>query len=295
MAMEYEVSLKIDYAYTVPVAQSQAVLRVEPATVDGVQTISDTVLDLDPIPSERRRFTDFFGNRVTAVQWHYPLQEMKLALRFHARRFEARPGLLPSAPLSCLRAELAAYRSLSPTAPHHFTAASRRVPLDPEITAFARAALAPGMSAREAVRAIGAALNREMTFSSGATHVNTPASEAFRQRRGVCQDFAHIMIAGLRGVGIPAGYVSGFLRTIPPEGAQRLAGVDAMHAWLCAWGGGDVGWIAYDPTNDQIAGADYIAVGVGRDYDDLAPVRGALRGSGQQETAHRVDVIPQGA
>ncbi len=98
------------------------------------------------------------------------------------------------------------------------------------------------------------------------------------------------MISALRGVGIPAGYVSGFLRTFPPPGKEKLVGVDAMHAWVRAWTGPEMGWVEFDPTNDQPAGTDYIVIGYGRDYDDIAPVRGAMRGAGEQDSDQSVDV-----
>ena len=123
--------------------------------------------------------------------------------------------------------------------------------------------------------------------------VDTPAIDAFERRHGVCQDFSHIMIACLRSIGIPAGYVSGFLRTIPPEGQQRLEGADAMHAWVRAWCGIESGWIEYDPTNALRVGQDHIVVARGRDYGDTAPVKGVLRTAGTQTTGHKVDVIPR--
>ena len=122
--------------------------------------------------------------------------------------------------------------------------------------------------------------------------VDTPLEEAFSLRRGVCQDFTHIQICALRSLGIPAGYVSGFLRTFPPPGQPRLEGADAMHAWVRAWVGKQVGWIEFDPTNDQFAGTDYIIIGHGRDYGDVAPVKGAVRSAGGHRTQQAVDVIP---
>ena len=111
--------------------------------------------------------------------------------------------------------------------------------------------------------------------------------DAFELKRGVCQDFSHIMISGLRGLGIPAGYVSGFLRTIPPQGKPRLEGADAMHAWVKVWCGRDAGWQEFDPTNDMRAGNDHIAVGYGRDYSDVAPIVGVLKTTGGQGQAGR--------
>jgi transglutaminase-like putative cysteine protease len=134
-----------------------------------------------------------------------------------------------------------------------------------------------------------------MRFDAAATTVETPATEAFAARHGVCQDFTHIMIIALRSLGIPAGYVSGYLRTLPPPGQERLEGADAMHAWVSAWCGPGVGWVEYDPTNAVFAGTDHIVVAYGRDYADVAPVRGAMRTAGGQTSSQSVDVAPVGA
>jgi transglutaminase-like putative cysteine protease len=135
------------------------------------------------------------------------------------------------------------------------------------------------------------AIHRDFTYDREATKVDTSPVEAFNLKRGVCQDFVHVMIAGLRGVGIPAAYVSGFLRTIPPQGKPRLEGADAMHAWVRAWCGVHAGWIEFDPTNAMIAGADHITIGHGRDYSDISPIVGVLRTSGGHETKQSVDVV----
>ena len=197
-------------------------------------------------------------------------------------------------PAAALAGDAAAIRSLAPDAPHHFLAASPRLPEEPEFRDYAHAALPPGAGAAEAVEAVGLALNRDMAFDAGATEVDTPALEAFRRRRGVCQDFTHAMIACLRALGIPAGYVSGFLRTVPPPGRPRLQGADAMHAWVRAWCGRDAGWVEYDPTNACLAGDGHVTVARGRDYSDVAPVKGVLRSAGSQTSRHEVTMTPVG-
>jgi len=136
---------------------------------------------------------------------------------------------------------------IDPEAPHHFIGPSPRIPASPEMTAWARERTAPGMTVREVVQAIGAAIHAEFTYDPEATTVETPPAEAFARRHGVCQDFAQIMIGCLRGIGVPAGYVSGFLRTEPPRGKPRLEGADAMHAWTRAWCGWET--IAWKPIS----------------------------------------------
>ena len=115
----------------------------------------------------------------------------------------------------------------------------------------------------------------------------------FRKRAGVCQDFAHIAIASLRSLGIPARYVSGYLRTVPPPGKERLVGADASHAWFAAYCP-QQGWLEFDPTNDLLVGEDHIRVAVGRDFSDVSPLSGILTGGGEHEVNVSVDVKPEG-
>ncbi|GGE18309.1 transglutaminase [Primorskyibacter flagellatus] len=292
--MRYDVTLKIDYEYSQPTDNTRNLLRLLPGDIPGVQTIHDWTLALTPQPSEQAHFTDFFGNWVTSAVWHMPIEEVKIALNFQAERFPQSSLLSFATPLERMAQALAAQRGAHPGSPLHFTAPTRRAPLHAEMSAFARDQLRDGFSALDAVQAVGSALHAEMTYSAEATDVDTEAAEAFAARAGVCQDYSHIMIACLRGIGIPAGYVSGFLRTYPPPGKERLVGVDAMHAWVRAWVGPETGWIEFDPTNNQFAGADYITIGYGRDYDDIAPVRGTTRGWGSQKSEQSVDVAVVG-
>ena len=122
--------------------------------------------------------------------------------------------------------------------------------------------------------------------------MRTLSPEAFRLKAGVCQDFSHVMISGLRGLGVPACYVSGFISTIPPPGKERLEGEDAMHAWVSVWCGREAGWREFDPTNAILAGNDHIVIGYGRDYADVAPIVGVLRTVGRHSSEQSVDVIP---
>jgi transglutaminase-like putative cysteine protease len=157
---------------------------------------------------------------------------------------------------------------------------------------YANGQVADGMTVREVVQAIGTGLHADLTYDPEATNVETPPAEAFARRHGVCQDFAQIMIGCLRGIGVPAGYVSGFLRTEPPPGKPRLEGADAMHAWVRAWCGWEAGWIEFDPTNAVVVAADHVVIARGRDYGDVSPVRGILRIAGGQTSEQSVDVVP---
>jgi transglutaminase-like putative cysteine protease len=181
-------------------------------------------------------------------------------------------------------------RDLSPASPLHFLGPTPRLRPHPALRDFAHDLCDPLDSTANNVIRIGQALHDAMSFDSTATTVDTDAADAFNLRRGVCQDFSHIMIICLQSLGIPAGYVSGYLRTEPPPGGVKLEGADAMHAWVRAWCGPDQGWIEYDPTNATLAGTAHIVAGYGRDYSDVSPVRGHLRSSGGQKNTQSVDV-----
>ncbi|GGL73823.1 transglutaminase domain-containing protein [Wenxinia marina] len=289
----YDISLRIAYAYDAPAAASRAVLRMLPLTGPGQQLVTGFV-DARPGPAVRRDGRDFWGNATVEIGYDTALEEVEFRFDGRVRRQRPDDGLDLSCGLSQLASELAAAQSLHPLSPQHFIGTSPRVVPVPEIAAFARAATVESGSTLAAVRALSAALHGEFTFDPEATDVTTDPAEAFRNRRGVCQDISHVMIAGLRGIGVPAGYVSGFLRTDPPPGQPRLEGTDAMHAWVRAWCGAETGWVEIDPTNDMLAGVDHVAVAVGRDYSDVSPVRGTLRSAGTHTTEHRVDVVPVG-
>ena len=290
--MLYDISLRITCSYQAPAAGGRHVLYLTPADIQGRQRAITSLLDIDPSPDERIMRTDFFGNTLLEAVFRAPHAEIVFRLRARVERMPASAGMPLSPPYEAIPGEVAAIRSLAADAPHHFLADSPRVRARPEFGAYARAQLQPGMAAFEAIEAIGKALDRDMKFDPGSTDVKTLPEDAFTARHGVCQDFSHIMIACLRSIGIPAAYVSGFLRTNPPLGQPRLEGVDAMHAWVRAWAGNATGWVEYDPTNGMFAGADHVIVAYGRDYGDVAPVRGVVRTSGRQTSNQAVDVIP---
>jgi transglutaminase-like putative cysteine protease len=290
--MRYDVSLTIEYRYDQATDHSRSILHLLPLNLPGRQEVIASLLTVDPAPDERHDAPDFFGNRTTWLSYHAPIEQLDVTLKSQLFRNGSSQLMDLSRDLCHIRRELSDFRGIGPESPHHFLGSSARVKPLPATTRFAEEHIEPAMSAMETVLAVGRALHDKMEFDDAATDVLTPPEQAFSEGRGVCQDFAHIMIACLRGIGIPAGYVSGFLRTLPPPGQPRLEGSDAMHAWVRAWCGADLGWIEYDPTNDLVVGEDHIVVAHGRDYSDVSPVRGTLRSSGGHETAHFVDVVP---
>ncbi|MBU1174592.1 MAG: transglutaminase family protein [Alphaproteobacteria bacterium] len=292
--MLYDIALSIEYDYENPAGSSRHVVRLMPADLPGEQRLIAGSMTVLPEADEIRHFADFFDNGAAEVSFVVPHDRIVFCVTARVER----PGVTARFDTSLEKARLAdalkRVLDLGPASPHHFTAGSPLAPLVPEVADFARAVLTPSMSVFESIAAIGRAIHAGFAYEEGATTVDTPMIEAFRSRSGVCQDFSHIMISALRGVGIPAGYVSGFLRTLPPDGQERLEGADAMHAWVRAWCGPDMGWVEYDPTNALVVGADHIVVARGRDYADVAPVKGVMRSVGGHSTAHKVDVVPVG-
>jgi transglutaminase-like putative cysteine protease len=290
--MLYDISLRIACRYSSPASGGRHLARLMPADLPGEQRLIAAHLDIHPPPDERTDRIDFFGNLATDFAFRGALDEITLHLQARIDRLGAPPPSGPSTPRAALAPEIAAIASLAPEAPAHFLAPSPRVPQDAAIAAYAAAAARACATALDAVTTLGEALHRDLHFDPDATNVDTPMAEAFAGRHGVCQDFSHIMICALRSLGIPAGYVSGVLRTTPPPGTPRLEGADAMHAWVRAWCGAQTGWTEYDPTNARPAGTDHVAIARGRDYSDVSPLKGVLRASGAQQGLQAVDVVP---
>ncbi|MBU4529071.1 MAG: transglutaminase family protein [Hoeflea sp.] len=290
--MRYDIKLTIDYIYESPAAGARQILHVMPLAIEGRQRVIAGSIHIEPKPAMRQDRRDFFGNDLTELAFTEPHSDITIVLKARVDvTGSAAPGS-PSPDLPELARALDAQTDLGPRSPLHFLAASPYAEPVREIAVWARRHSPPGRPVADIVAGLGLTLHREMRFDAEATTVSTPAAEAFASRHGVCQDFTHIMIIALRSLGIPAGYVSGYLRTLPPPGKERLEGADAMHAWVSVWCGPETGWVEYDPTNAVFAGDGHIVVAHGRDYADVAPVRGAMRISGGQTTDQFVDVVP---
>jgi transglutaminase-like putative cysteine protease len=184
-----------------------------------------------------------------------------------------------------------AAKSLGPASPIGYVFASALVPVQAPVTAYAAASFPAGKGVLVGAVDLMHRIHSEFRYDPKATVISTPLHEVFDKRHGVCQDFAHVMIAGLRGLGLPAAYVSGYLRTVPPPGKARLQGADATHAWVSLWCGDELGWIGFDPTNDLLIENDHIILGVGRDFSDVSPVDGIIVGSPRQKLGVAVDVV----
>jgi transglutaminase-like putative cysteine protease len=288
----YDVRQTTTCGYASPVAHARHVLRLTPVPRDG-QRVHVAALQIMPEPKYRREGHDFFGNRLTWIEIEEPhdLLTVKLAARV-AVDAPVEPEPLSTPPWEKVREEAFATSDIGPLSPAHFLFPSRMVSLDPEIRDYTRGSFKPGRPILDAAIEIMGRLKADIVYEIGATTVTTMPPMSFALRRGVCQDFAHIMISGLRGIGLPAAYVSGYLRSAPATDTTRLQGSEAMHAWVMLWCGTALGWIGLDPTNAVLAQEEHVMLAVGRDYTDVAPVDGVILGSGGQRMGVSVSVTP---
>ncbi len=289
----YAILHRTTMEYAAPVRLAKFNVRLRPASWPG-QAVSDYTLTLDPPPATLVEGEGAYHVRESRFTLGQPVQRLAVESRFTVACTPLAPHVLTARgpDLATLRERAMVRPDLSALGPASYIFASPIAVPEPEIAAWAARFLDESMPVMEAGRALMRAIHGEFAFDTGATYPDTPPVEAFRQRRGVCQDFTHVMIIAARAQGIPAAYVSGYLRTRPPPGRARLVGADAMHAWVNLWCGEELGWIGFDPTNDTLASANHVFIGMGRDYSDVAPLDGTFRGSAQQRMFFSVDVAP---
>jgi len=288
----YDVRQTTTCVYASPAAHARHVLRLMPINRTG-QRVQVAALQIVPEPVHRREGQDFFGNRLTWIDVEEPHKTLTVKLTARVTV----DGLAEPAPLTTpaweeVREDAFSTRDIGPLSPAHFLFPSRMVSLDPEIRDYTRLSFSAGRRILDAATDLMNRLKSDITYEIGATTVTTTPPMSFALRRGVCQDFAHIMISGLRGIGLAAGYVSGYLRSAPRTDAARLQGADAMHAWVLVWCGPQAGWVGLDPTNAILASDEHVVLAVGRDYTDVAPMDGVLFGSGGQRIDVAVSVTP---
>ena len=290
--MLYAIKHITRFEYARPVAFARCNLRLKPIHWSG-QEVLEYRLTVEPGGRTYPARAEAGLANVLRLVIEAPART--LTIESIARVHVDRPLPVPGASDPTL-AEIAvlarASQDVSPVGPASYLFPTPQIPLDREITDWCAQELHPDRGVLEAGIALARRIQREFTFDPEATLVDTPPHEAFSKRGGVCQDFAQIMISGLRGAGLPAAYASGYLRTIPPPGKDRLVGADATHAWVMLWCGAALGWVGVDPTNGIWMAADHVIVAIGRDYADIAPVDGVVLGSGAQKMEVSVDMEP---
>lgn len=290
--MLYQVRHKTRFRYAYPVTFARCNLRLRPVEWAG-QTLESYDLTLSPAARiTGTRPIGYLGN-VSRMVMERPTRELAIESSFRIR--VDRPTPTPRSDDFTVADVTAAARAtldLGVESPANYLYPSLSIPLNLEITDWCSEHLDAHRGVVEAGLALATRIHDHFTYDGSATTVDTTPVEAFRKRHGVCQDFAQIMIAGLRGAGIPAAYVSGYLRTIPAPGKARLVGADATHAWVVIWCGTQRGWLGFDPTNACMVGGDHIITAMGRDYADVAPIDGVFTGQDGQKIEVSVDVEP---
>jgi transglutaminase-like putative cysteine protease len=290
--MIYSVRHRTRYAYGSRVTFARCVLRLTPRS-SATQTVIESSLTVSPEPSRRLERVGPFGEATTTVVIETPHQSLVIEANSRVDVNTPPNRLDFGEPWESVRCRGLSATDLGPEGPSSFIYPSVRAPLTSDITDYARSSFPAGRGVVEATTDLMGRIYADFAYDTRATDVRTAPAVAFAARGGVCQDFAHIMICGLRGLGLPIRYVSGYLRTYPAPGHTRLEGADATHAWVSVWCGDEHGWIGFDPTNNMMAQDEHIVLAVGRDYADVAPIDGIILSPGKQTLTVEVDVTPE--
>ncbi|HWI11765.1 MAG TPA: transglutaminase family protein [Burkholderiaceae bacterium] len=317
----YTVQHETRYAYTAPVSQSWQLARLTPRLLPWQRLLAYS-LEIEPRADERRDEVDSFGNMVTHFGLHgahrmlrvrmecvvevterpaidtaaAPIAQQQTQLQGEAAeptQTQTQTQAVAAAPLAweAVREAIRREPQQDELVPASMSEPTPLVPLSEGARQYAAASFARGRPWLEALTELMGRIHDDFEFEPGATTVATSVDEVLYQKRGVCQDFAHLMLACLRGHGLPARYVSGYLLTDPPPGMARLMGADASHAWVAAYSP-QHGWVEFDPTNNQLADQRYITLTWGADFADVVPLRGVILGGGEQRMEVEVSVIP---
>ena len=285
--MRLNVVHETHYSYSSPVLLSQQLLHLTPRALPWQECHAHRI-SVEPGPGEYDTRVDYFGNRMAIAHIAAPHQDLLV-------RAASVVSVAPREKEALARPQTAweAVREQGRAQAAEFLYESPHVETWRELADYAAKSLAKGRGALEAALDFAHRIHEDFEFDKTATSVSTPLRDVMKRRRGVCQDFAHLMIGGLRSNGLPARYVSGYLLTEPPPGRPRLVGADASHAWVSVWCGEEAEWVDLDPTNNCVVDDEHVTLGWGRDFGDVTPMRGVILGGGEQELEVRVTVSPQ--
>ncbi len=277
------------YGYAVPVTVSLNQAHLTPRN-GPYQVCLKSRLEIEPVPTVSTIRPDYYDNTVTFFTIEEPHESLSISVssvvEVSRRPFPPPPN---TTPWERVRRLLVLEASPGSVAARQFVFESELVPVHPALAEYASRSFPPERPILEAIIDLTERIRAEFVYDPQATTISTPVAEVLAQRRGVCQDFAHLMIGCLRSLGLAARYVSGYVLTRPPPGKERLVGGDATHAWVAVWCPG-FGWIDADPTNAVLPSAEHITLAWGRDYADVSPLRGIVLGGGAQTLAVSVDV-----
>ena len=302
-ARTYDLVHRTTYVYDQPVTESYGVTVLTPRTLPGQRALT-TVVDIDPAPADVAVHTDYFGNtaRYFAVTTAHTRLVVTSRSTVEVARSAPDPATLPHAgwratadAVARADAEGAGTDPTELVALTEMTLPSRHVAPGSEVRDWAAPTFAADRPLADVLIELAHRIRTELTYRSGSTTVQTTHAQLLTQRSGVCQDFAHLMIAALRAHGLPARYASGYLETRAAPGRPKLRGADASHAWVSAWLPG-AGWLEVDPTNDALVDDRYVLLGWGRDYADVPPLRGVIETEGRGARPRvAVDLVPTGS
>jgi transglutaminase-like putative cysteine protease len=289
--MRYKVSHTTVYSYdeTVPICHNE--VRLAPRNVPRQRCLSNRLL-IKPQPSSIQRRLDYFGNDVSFFTVEEGHQKLTVTALSKVQVEAAAPAdAAATAPWDQIRDFLGRDRTPAGLDALQYLFDSQYVPTSAELAAYSAPSFPSGRPCFEAVLDLTQRIHSEFVFDRTATSVSTPIAEVLRERRGVCQDFAHLGIGCLRSIGLAARYASGYLLTVPPPGQPRLVGADASHAWISVYCG-PAGWIDVDPTNNVVPSTKHVLLAWGRDYADVCPIKGVFIGGGGHRMTISVDVLP---
>ncbi len=292
--MLYKVIHTTAYTYNEPVSLCHNIARLIPRSFDN-QLCKKSIVTISPLPDVKNEYEDFFGNKVMYFAIQQEHKKLTVTVSSEIEKISKEnpeinlyDGVSWKDVKELSRQSTAAWLDV-----HQYIPETIFTPVTAEITAYALQSFKPGASMFDATYNLMQRIYHDFEFKFGFTTIATPLSEVMKARKGVCQDFAHLAIACVRSVGLPARYVSGYLETMPPPGKEKLAGADASHAWFSVYIPYK-GWIDFDPTNNQIPSAQHITACWGRDYADIAPLKGVIINSGPHELLVSVDVKRMG-
>lgn len=286
--MRYKVRHQTRYRYSEEVSLSHSLLTCQPRNTEYQRCLQSETW-FDPLPQHYDKRRDALGNWIGYFSLEEPHTELTVICRSLVEVDVRRLEPLPSLAWEELAQHILQAQTVDARLAHQFLYPSQAVRPVPAAQQYATPSFPAGRPAWEATLDFTRRIYRDFTYLPGATAVHTPVEEVLTRREGVCQDFAHVMLSGLRAFGLACRYVSGYLLTAPPPGQPKLIGADASHAWVSVWFP-ELGWVDFDPTNQVVCGSEHIVLAWGRDYPEVAPVRGVVLGGGEQTVEVAVDV-----
>ncbi|MDR2690482.1 MAG: transglutaminase family protein [Azoarcus sp.] len=295
-AVRYLIRHDTRYRYDQPVGESRQIVRLTPRALPRQRCLSHA-LEIRPQPRRSENFIDGFGNHACSLHFEHEHDELFVRAESLIELSPPPPRELAASPAWEEASEQLAYRAGRTFDSELLEACgflfeSRHVRVKREFADYAYADFLPGAPLLLGAERLMRRIHDEFTYDTTATDISTPVTEVFDKRRGVCQDFAHLMLSCLRSLGLAARYVSGYILTHPPQGKTRLIGADATHAWISVFCPG-MGWVDFDPTNAQIPSLEHVTLGWGRDFSDVSPLRGVILGGGGHEPEIAVTMVPE--